>query len=286
MMNLVSGRIGRYEVRRVGFGAMQLPGRGVFGPPADREAALRVLRRVIELGVNHIDTAQYYGPDVSNELIHAALHPYPDDLVLVSKVGAKRDDKGAWHPANSPRELREGVEANLRSLEVEQIGIVNLRVGDTGEPDKLFDEQVGAMAEMRDAGLVGGIGVSNVSIEQLRRATELTQIACVQNAFSVVDRTSTPVLEACEEQGIAFVPFFPLGSAFPGMKRVEDDSVVVEIANRLGATAAQVALAWLLALSPSILLIPGTSSIVHLEENMASAGIALDDETLELLSGN
>ena len=285
-MNLVSGRIGRYEVRRVGFGAMQIPGRGVFGPPADREAALKVLLRAIELGVNHIDTAQYYGPDVSNELIHAALYPYPDNLVLVSKVGAKRDEKGGWHPANSPRELREGVEANLRSLEVEQVGIVNLRVGTAGEPDALFEEQVGAMARMRDEGLIDGVGVSNVSLSQLNRATELTEIACVQNAFSVVDRSSTPVLEACEEQGIAFVPFFPLGSAFPGMKRVEDDSVVVEIAHQLGATASQIALAWLLALSPAILLIPGTSSIAHLEENMASAEIALDDETLASLSTN
>lgn len=249
-MTLVSGRIGRYEVRRVGFGAMRLPGRGVFGPPPDREAVLKVLRRAIELGVNHIDTAQYYGPDVSNELIHAALHPYPDDLVLVSKVGAKRDEKCGWLPANSPKELREGVEANLRSLEVEQVGIVNLRVGTAGEPDASFDEQVGATAQMRDEGLIGGVGVSNVSLSQLKRATELTEIACVQNAFSVVDRSSTPILEACEEQGIAFVPFFPLGSAFPGMKRVEDDPVVVEIAHQRSATPAQVALAWLLVLSP------------------------------------
>jgi aryl-alcohol dehydrogenase-like predicted oxidoreductase len=265
----------------MGFGAMQLPGSGVFGPPADRDNALAVLRRAIDLGVNHIDTAQYYGPNVSNELIREALYPYPADLVLVSKVGGRRDEQGGWMPAQSPEELRAGVEENLRTLGIDQIGVVNLRVmsESTGE---LFDAQVATMMDMRDEGLIGGIGLSNVSLEQFERGRSMTEIACVQNSFNIFDRTSEPVLRACEAAGVAFVPFFPLGSAFPGMKKVADDPGVVAAAARLNITPGQVGLAWLLAFSPNILLIPGTSSLAHLEENMAAANATLDDEALTL----
>ena len=181
-------RLGTCDVSAIGFGAMQLPGRGVFGPPKDRDQALKVLRRAMELGINHIDTAQYYGPDVANELIYSALHPYPADLVLVSKVGARRDQRGGWLPANTPEELRAGVEANLASLHVDQLGVVNLRCGEAGEPDDFFDDQVGAMAAMREAGMIAGVGVSNVSVAQLERARSITEIVCVQNAYNLRDR--------------------------------------------------------------------------------------------------
>jgi pyridoxine 4-dehydrogenase len=271
-------------VNRIGFGAMQLPGPGVFGPPRDREAALAVLRRAVELGVNHIDTAQYYGPGVSNELIHSALYPYPEDLVLVSKVGGRRDDQGGWHPALSPAELRAGVQDNLRSLELDQIPVVNLRVFEPDELTTTFDDQLGAMADMVREGLIGAVGVSNVSPAQLRRAAELCEIACVQNPFNLADQASTPVLEACEERGIAFVPFFPMGSAFPGTVRLLELPSVTDTAKRLDVLPGQVALAWLLARSPNILLIPGTSSVAHLEENMAAADVSLDDEAMAALS--
>jgi pyridoxine 4-dehydrogenase len=262
---------------------MQLPGRGVFGPPKDRGQALAVLRRSLELGINHIDTAQYYGPDVANELIYSALHPYPGDLVLVSKVGASRDERGGWLPANKPDELRAGVEANLASLHVNQLGAVNLRCGEAGEPDDRFDAQVGAMAAMQAAGMIAGVGVSNVSLAQLDRARSITEIVCVQNLYNLRDRGSEAVLEACEAGGIAFVPFFPLGSAFGASIDVTADAAVMDVAHRLGATPAQVALAWLLARSPVILLIPGTSSMMHLEENFASASLVLDDQALREL---
>jgi pyridoxine 4-dehydrogenase len=274
-------------VRRVGFGAMQLPGPGVFGPPPDRDAALGVLRRTVELGVNHIDTAQYYGPDVANELIHEALHPYPQDLVLVSKVGAARDAQGGWHPASSPAELRAGVEDNLRSLEVDRIDVVNLRLTDEGgsAPEDqagpaTFDEQLDAMVAMRDEGMIGGIGLSNVSLEQVEHGLARTEIACVQNALNVVDRAALPLLERCRSEDVPFVPFFPLGSAFDSRKRVLEHPAVRASAQRLGALPSQVAIAWLLALAPNILLIPGTSSRQHLEENLAAADLVLDDEAL------
>src|SRR5918994_476446 len=200
-------------VRRVGFGAMQLPGPGVFGPPPDREAALGVLRRAVELGVNHIDTAQYYGPDVANELIHDALHPYPQDLVLVSKVGAARDGQGGWLPASSPAELRAGVEDNLRSLEIDRVDVVNLRVmeepvsaSEDEATSAAFDEQLDAMVAMRDEGLIGGIGLSNVSLKQFEHGVARTEIACVQNSLNLVDRAALPLLERCRSEGIAFVP--------------------------------------------------------------------------------
>src|SRR3954447_16613705 len=213
----LTAKLADHDVRRIGFGAMQLPGPGVFGPPRDRDAALGVLRRALELRVNHIDTAQYYGPDVANELIHDALHPYPQDLVLVSKVGAARDAQGRWHPASSPAELRAGVEANLRSLEVDRIDVVNLRLTNGSAA---FDEQLGAMVAMRDEGLIGGIGLSNVSLEQLAHGLARTEIACVQNALNVVDRAAAPLLKRCRSEDVPFVPFFPLGSAFDARRRV------------------------------------------------------------------
>jgi pyridoxine 4-dehydrogenase len=278
-------------VRRVGFGAMQLPGPGVFGPPPDREAALGVLRRAVELGVNHVDTAQYYGPDVANELIHEALHPYPENLVIVSKVGGKRDAEGAWLPAASPAELRAGVEDNLRSLEIDRVDAVNLRIIE--EPGSApvdptdwaaFDEQLDAMIAMRDEGLIGGVGLSSVSLGQLEHALDRTEIACVQNSLNVVDRASLPLLERCRSEGIPFVPFFPLGSAFDSRKLVLEHPAVRATAERLGALPSQVAIAWLLALAPNTLLIPGTSSLQHLEENLAAADVTLDDEALTALN--
>lgn len=270
------------RVRRMGFGAMQLPGPGVFGPPRDRDEAIAVLRRVVELGIDHIDTAQYYGPDVANELIHAALHPYPEDLVIVSKLGARRDDTGGWHEAGAPDELRAGLHDNLRSLEVDCVPVVNLRVIDAGA-DGPFDDQLETMISMRDEGLIGDIGISNVSPTQFEKAVAATDIACVQNAYSVADRSSAPILRACEERDIAFVPFFPLGSGFARENPVLGSEAVRSTAARLHATPAQIALAWLLDHSPNILLIPGTSSRGHLAENVAAADIELDDEAREVL---
>ncbi|HEX7995795.1 MAG TPA: oxidoreductase [Streptosporangiaceae bacterium] len=276
--------LGPATVARVGFGAMQLPGPGVFGPPRDRDAAIAVLRRAVELGVDHIDTAQYYGPDVANELIRDALHPYRDGLALVSKVGARRDDSGGWQRYDRPEQLRQGIEDNLRTLAVSQIAAVNLRVMDNADPDERFDDQLAAMAKARDEGLIGGVGLSNVTREHLLRALAVTDIACVQNPMNLADRASMPVLEECHARGIAFVPFVPLGSAFARGNPVLGDPRVTAIAARLGHTPAQVALAWLLSLRPNVLLIPGTSSTQHLEENMAAADIELDTEARELLA--
>ncbi|OBB80277.1 oxidoreductase [Mycobacterium colombiense] len=276
--------LGGFSVNRVGFGAMQLPGPNAFGPPRDRDEALAVLRRAVELGVDHIDTSQFYGPDVANELIRAALHPYPPNLALVSKVGGRRDDKGAWLPAGAPAELTRDIETNLRSLGVERLAVVNLRVFDSDGPDREFDDQLSAMIEARDRGLIGGVGLSNVNREHLLHAVGRTEIACVQNAFNLVHRESAPVLEECEARGIAFVPFFPLGAAFMWPNPVLGHPVVREIAQRLECTPAQVALAWTLGVAPNVLLIPGTSSLSHLEENMDVASIELDDEARERLN--
>ncbi|CAM3314092.1 oxidoreductase [Mycobacterium colombiense] len=270
--------LGGFSVNRLGFGAMQLPGPNAFGPPGDRDEALAVLRRAVELGVDHIDTSQFYGPDVANELIRAALHPYPQNLALVSKVGGRRDDTGAWLPAGSPAELRRDIETNLRSLGVERLAVVNLRLFDSDGPDQGFDDQLSAMIEARDRGLIGGIGLSNVNREHLLHAVGRTEIACVQNAFNLVHRESAPVLEECAARGIAFVPFFPLGAAFVQPNPVLGHPVVQEIAQRLARTPAQVALAWTLGVAPNVLLIPGTSSRSHLEENMDVASIELDDD--------
>ncbi|OBF14249.1 oxidoreductase [Mycobacterium sp. ACS4054] len=280
--------LGRFSVSRVGFGAMQLPGPNVFGPPRDRDEALAVLRRAVELGVDHIDTAQFYGPDVANELIREALHPYPENLALVSKVGGRRDDKGAWLPVDEPADLRRDIETNLRTLGVDQLAAVNLRVFESGEPDQLFDDQLSVMIEARDAGLIGGIGLSNVNRDHLLRALERTEIACVQNAFNLLDRESGPLLDECTARGIAFVPFFPLGAAFVQPNPVLTHPLVADTAERLGRTPAQVALAWTLSVAPNVLLIPGTSSVRHLEENMDVASIELDDQVrgrLDALAG-
>ena len=279
--------LGSFRVGRVGFGAMQLPGPGVFGPPRDREQALAVLRRVIELGINHIDTAQIYGPNVANELIREALHPYPADLALVSKVGGARGPNGEWLPAQQPDELREQIEENLRTLETDRLAAVNLRVFASAGPNAparvedrdLFEAQLTAMIKARDEGLIGGIGLSNVSADHLRIALDRTEIVCVQNAYNLVDRTSQPVLDACIEHDIAFVPFFPLGSAFTADNPVLGHPAVKGAAARLGRTPAQIVLAWTLTIAPNVLLIPGTSSVNHLEENTAVRDIELDDDT-------
>jgi aryl-alcohol dehydrogenase-like predicted oxidoreductase len=286
-MGVLAGR----PVARIGFGAMQLPGPGVWGPPRDRHAALAVLRRAVELGVNHIDTAQYYGPDVANELIHAALHPYPENLVLVSKVGGERDAQGGWIAAQRPEQLRAGVEANLRSLAVERLDVVNLRLLDPGEEGGEpggqavdLDSQLDEMVALRDEGKISGIGMSNITVDQLRHALP-AGIACVQNSYSLLDRSNEPMLDLCRQHDLSWVPFFPLGSAFPGIPKVTEHPAVVAAATALGATPAQVGLAWLLAHDPHILVIPGTSSLEHLSENISTARVHLDAETTAVLDG-
>jgi pyridoxine 4-dehydrogenase len=276
--------LGHFSVSRVGFGAMQLPGPGVFGPPRDRPEALAVLRRAVELGVDHIDTSQFYGPDVANELIREALYPYPGNLALVSKVGARRDESGGWLRYDQPDELRKGIEDNLSSLGTGQLAAVNLRLMDGAAPDQRFDDQLGAMITARDEGLIGGVGLSNVTHAHLLRALEHTDIACVQNPLNLADRASMPVLEECSSRDIAFVPFFPLGSGFARPNPVLGNEQVLSTAGRLGCSPAQVALAWTLGLAPNVLLIPGTSSREHLEENLAVAGIELDAETQKQLT--
>ncbi len=273
--HLLAGR----RVHRMGFGAMQLPGPRVFGPPRDRQQALAVLRSAVQAGVDHIDTAQFYGPDVANELIWEALHPYPEGLVLVSKVGARRDGSGGWQSAQRPEELRQGVLANLASLHLEQVPVVNLRRHP--ESDVPFDEQVAAMVAMRDEGLIGGVGLSSVSLEQYRSAGSVTEVACVQNAYNLADRSDHELFDACAAEDVAYVPFFPLGSAFQPDNPVLTAPGVVATAARLGVTPAQVALAWLLRRSANVLLIPGTSSLEHLRDNLAAADLALDDLALD-----
>jgi pyridoxine 4-dehydrogenase len=273
--------LGDKAVNRVGFGAMQLAGPGVFGPPRDPDGARAVLRRAIELGVDHIDTAQYYGPDVVNDLIREALRPYPRNLKLVTKVGARRDDRGAWLPAQSPAELRAGVEDNLRSLQVERMDLVNLRLLNPEAPGDLLAEQLGALEDLRNEGKLDLIGISEAGVGAVRRALELLDIAEVQNAYSVVNRSGEDVLELCMERQIAFVPYFPLGSAFTGGPRqLARDPVIAGVANRRGIAVTQVALAWLLSRYERMLLIPGTSSVAHLEENMQAATVELDDRDL------
>jgi pyridoxine 4-dehydrogenase len=276
--------LGGFSVARIGFGSIQLPGPGAFGPPRDRGEALAVLRRAVELGVNHIDTAQFYGPNVSNELIREALHPYPANLALVSKVGARRDDAGGWLPID-PADYRNDIEANLQTLGADKLAVVNLRLIDSDWPDERFDDRLSAMIAARDDGLIGGIGLSNVTREHLLHALERTEIACVQNAFSLVDRSSAPVLQECTARGIAFVPFFSLRSPFAPANQVLGHDLVQQAAQRLGRTPAQVALAWTLSVAPNVLLIPGTSSVRHLEENLDVASIELDEDTREQLTG-
>jgi aryl-alcohol dehydrogenase-like predicted oxidoreductase len=286
MNNHQTTLLGDKPIRRIGFGAMQLAGPRVFGPPRDPDAARAVLRRAIELGVDHIDTAQYYGPDVVNDLIREALYPYPENLKLVTKVGGRRDDEGRWLPALAPDELRQGVEDNLRSLRVERMDLVNLRVldedSDTGVP---LPEQLGVLQDMRNEGKLDLIGVSNVTLEGAERALELVELGEVQNAYSILDRTHEEIVDFCREREIAFVPFFPLGSAFSGgPKRLAADPAIGAVAEKHGVTPSQVALAWLLTRSERILLIPGTTSVAHLEENLAAAEIALDAADLASLA--
>jgi pyridoxine 4-dehydrogenase len=269
------------SVGRMGFGAMQLSGPGVFGPPRDRAAALDVLRRVVDAGVTHIDTAQFYGPDVANELIREALHPYPADLVIVSKVGAARDRTGGWRDAQRPDDLRAGVEANLVSLRLEQVSVVNLRRHPGS--DVPFDEQIATMAALREEGLIGAIGLSGVTLDEYRRGMALIPVACVQNAYNVADRSDQGVFDACRHDGVPYVPFFPLGSAFMPDQPVLRHPAVLAVSARLACTPAQVALAWLLQLSPNVALIPGTSSLQHLAENLAATDVKLDERAMEAL---
>jgi pyridoxine 4-dehydrogenase len=267
---------------------MQLAGPGVFGAPRDPDAARAVLRRAIELGVDHIDTSQYYGPGVVNDLIREALYPYPDNLKLVTKVGARRDDTGAWLPALSPPELRAGVEDNLRSLRVERMDLVNLRVADeNNDPGEPTLEQLETLQALRQAGKLDLIGVSNVTVEGARFAIEHTgsgELGEIQNAYSIIDRTDDAIVDLAREQAIAFVPFFPLGSAFTGgPAKLAQDPAIARVAAKHDVLATQVALAWLLAHYERMLLIPGTTSVAHLEENLAAGDVVLDAEDMATL---
>jgi pyridoxine 4-dehydrogenase len=276
--------LGDRPIRRIGFGAMQLAGPNVFGPPSDPAAARAVLRRAIELGVDHIDTAQFYGPDTVNDLIRETLHPYPDELKLATKVGGRRDEAGSWLAAQSPQELREGVEANLRSLQLERLDLVNLRRMEQGERGVPLAEQLGVLEDMRGEGKIDLIGISSVGIDTVRAATDLVDLAAVQNSYSVMHRDDDPIVELCREHEIAFVPYFPLGSAFTGgPAALAGQPAIASVAERHGATASQVALAWLLARYDRMLLIPGTASTAHLEENLAAGEITLDEEDLATL---
>jgi pyridoxine 4-dehydrogenase len=278
--------LGDKPVNRIGYGAMQLAGPGVFGAPSDPEGARAVLRRAVELGVDHIDTSQFYGPNVVNELIRDALYPYPEHLKLVTKVGGRRDDSGGWLPAQSPTELRVGVEDNLRTLQLERIDLVNLRLFDEHDAEGRLPEQLGALEDLRQEGKLDLIGISNASTDTIHKAVELVEIACVQNAYSVVNRAEEAELALCDEHNLAFVPFFPLGSAFTGGPRqLAADPVIAQVAARRRATPSQIALAWLLHRSERILLIPGTSSIQHLEENIAAGDIELDEQDMKTLKG-
>lgn len=283
-----TGHIGDLTVRRVGYGAMQLAGPGVFGPPADPENNRKVLRRAVELGVDHIDTAQFYGPDVVNDLIRAALHPYPETLRLVTKVGAQRGEGGEWLPAGRPEQLVEQVEQNLRTLDTEQLAMVNLRRYELDapggeEPD--LEEQLAALVELREQGKVAEIGISSVTAATVRRAVEAAGVVSVQNPYSILDRSGQEALDVAREHGLAFVPYFPLGSAFTGgPAKIAADVHIASVAQKHGVAPTQVALAWLLAQYENVLLIPGTASPAHLEDNLAVDDIRLDPEDLSQLA--
>jgi len=269
-------RVGDLDLTRFGYGAMQLAGPHVFGPPADRAAAVAVLRAAVELGINHIDTSDYYGPHVTNEIIREALSPYPDDLHIVTKVGARRDENGGWPPARTPDELRAQVHDNLRRLGLDVLDVVNLRMGglDAPEPGSIA-EQVDALAELQQQGLIRHLGLSTVNAEQLAEAQGITFIACVQNMYNVAHREDDALVDLTAAQGIAYVPYFPLG----GFSPLQSDALTA-VAERLGASRLAVALAWLLQRSPNVLLIPGTSSVEHLRENVAGAALALPADAL------
>ena len=276
--------LGGWQVPRLGYGAMQLAGDNVFGPPRDRDEAQRVLRAAVDSGINHIDTAQYYGPGVVNELIREALYPYPSDLAIVSKVAARRDTVGAVLPYDEPDQLRTGIEDNLLTLGVDRLAAVNLRLMDGSSPGERFDAQLAALVSARDQGLIDGIGLSNVSKAHLLRAVAQTEIVCVQNLFNLVDQSSLDVLEECRLRAIAFVPFCPLGWPRGAQHAILTSPILAAIGRRLGATASQIALAWLLDLAPNILLIPGTRTRRHLAENIDAARVALDDAARAELS--
>jgi aryl-alcohol dehydrogenase-like predicted oxidoreductase len=265
--------LGDLAVTRVGYGAMQLAGPGVFGPPSDNDGALAVLREVRALGINHIDTSDFYGPHVTNRLIREALHPYDDDLVIVTKVGGRRDDEGNWLPAQSPDELRQGVLDNLDNLGLDVLDVVNLRIMDT--PDASIAERMEAMARLQQEGLVRHIGLSTVSAAQVAEAQAIAPVVCVQNHYNLAHREDDELLDALAEQGIAYVPYFPLGGFTP-----LQSSALSAVAARLDATPMAVALAWLLQRSPNVLLIPGTSSVAHLRENVAAAALPLSPADL------
>ncbi|HEX7269358.1 MAG TPA: oxidoreductase [Streptosporangiaceae bacterium] len=277
--------LGQMQIRRSGYGAMQLGGSYAFRAPPDRASAIGVLQAAVAAGVDHIDTAQYYGPGVVNDLIREALYPYPDGLAIVSKVAVRPDDGGAVLPFDHPHQLREGIEDNLRSLRIGQLAAVNLRLPGDGRVDARFDDQLAALVAARDEGLIAGVGLSNVTLEQLRHAVAGTGIVCVQNLFHLADRRGTPLLVECLSRGIAFVPFCPLGWPRGQDNPVLASPVVTQTAARLGITPAQVALQWLLQLAPNVLLIPGTGSIAHLRENLAAEAVTLDDEALRALDG-
>ncbi|WP_434115023.1 aldo/keto reductase family oxidoreductase [Paraburkholderia caffeinilytica] len=264
-----------HPVRRMGYGAMQLAGPGVFGPPKDREAAIAVLREAVASGVNHIDTSDFYGPHVTNQLIREALHPYPDDLVIVTKVGAVRGNDGAWLPAQEPEEIERGIHDNLRNLGVDALDVVNMRImGNVHAPaEGSIAKQVAALAELQQRGLVRHIGLSNVTAAQIAEARGIAEIVCVQNHYNLVHREDDALVDELAAKGIAYAPFFPLGGFTP-----IQSSALSTIAQTIGATPMQVALAWLLYRSPNILLIPGTSSLGHLRENMQAAHLSLTDE--------
>ncbi len=259
------------QLHRMGYGAMQLSGPGIFGPPKDVDMALAVLREAVELGVNHLDTSDYYGPHVTNQIIKKALHPYPKGLVIVTKVGARRGPDKSWIPARSREELASAVHDNLRNLGVDALDVVNLRVGGFQDPEEgSIEEPLTALAELKRQGLIRHLGLSNVTPRQLEEGQRITEIISIQNFYNVANRRDDAFIDALARQGIAYVPFFPLGGFTP-----LQSSVLDRVAASLGASPMQVALAWLLERSPNILLIPGTSSINHLRENLAAAALEL-----------
>jgi aryl-alcohol dehydrogenase-like predicted oxidoreductase len=275
-----SFKLGDREVRRLGYGAMQLAGPGVFGPPKDPEAALVVLREAVASGVNHIDTSDYYGPHVTNELIREALHPYADDLVIVTKIGARRGADGSWIPAISPEDLTRAVHDNLRHLGLDAIDVVNYRsmLGHLDPAEGSIEAPLTALAELQQQGLVRHIGLSTVTRAQIAEGRRICEIVCVQNHYNLVRRTDDALIDELARDGIAYVPYFPLGGFTP-----LQSSTLSEVAARLGATPMQVALAWLLRRAPNILAIPGTASLAHLRDNLAAAELELpEDAVLEL----
>ena len=272
--------LGSRTVKRLGYGAMQLAGPGVFGPPRDRGAALAVLREAVAAGVDHIDTSDFYGPHVTNQLIREALHPYPDDLVIVTKIGARRGDDASWLPASSPEALTQAVHDNLRNLGLDVLDVVNLRIMFTvhGPAEGSIEAPLAALAELQRQGLVRHIGLSNVTPAQVAEARGIAAIACVQNMYNIAHRHDDALIDDLARDGIAYVPFFPLGGFTP-----LQSSALSDVAARLGATPMQVALAWLLRRAPNILPIPGTSSVAHLRENLAAAGLELPDDAMAAL---